>query len=351
MTNKTVDVNEALIERLNDLLTDVGGDPKTYDGKLAREIMHTAIKLVQDGADTGELKLTSRSLKELRYALRVFRGHRDIRKVSLFGSARTPETDDDYQLASAFSEAMAQRGWMIITGAGGGIMRAGHHGAGREKSFGVAIRLPFETTANEFIEGDQKLIVFRYFFTRKLIFASQAHAVVLFPGGFGTLDECYEVLTLVQTGKAPPMPIILMDPPGSTYWANWVNFVKHDLLTRGMIGEEDLHLFLHTHDVDEAVQHIATFYRNYHSQRYVRDELVLRVHRRLRDEQIDALNADFADLVKTGRIVQSDALPEEETALDLPRIHFEFTKSGYGRMRTLIDQINALDAENEAADG
>ena len=213
---KTIDPQ--LTQQLNELVRGAGGDPDQLAGKLVREMMHTATKMIADGADNGELKLTSRSLKELRYAMKVFRAYRGVRKVSVFGSARTAEDHPDYLAAEAFSRQMAQHGWMVITGAGGGIMRAGHGGAGREASFGVAIRLPFEITTNEFIEGDPKLVVFRYFFTRKLMFVSQSDAVVLLPGGFGTMDECFETITLIQTGKAVMVPVVMIDPPGRTYW-------------------------------------------------------------------------------------------------------------------------------------
>ena len=330
------------IRLLDDVLTQTGCEPSHTTSKLAREMMHTAIKLVQDGANTGELKLTSRSVKELRYALKVFRPYRDIPKVTIFGSARTEPDHPDYQAAVGFGRQMVEQGWMVITGAGGGIMRAGHGGAGRQASFGVAIRLPFETTANEYIEGDHKLIVFRYFFTRKLIFASQAHAVVLFPGGFGTQDECFEVLTLIQTGKAPLVPVVMVDPPGGTYWKHWDCFVRQELLSKGLVSPEDLSLYLVTDDVTVATQHCQAFYRNFHSQRYVRDELVFRLRQPLSNDQLEKLNADFADLVAEGRIVQGGPLSQEQSHLDLPRLHFTFTRRHYGRLRQMIDQINAF---------
>ena len=201
------------IAALDALIADAGADPADHRSKNIREIMHTALKLVRDGSDTGEVKLISRSMKELRYALKVFRPYRDTPKISIFGSARTPEDHPDYVAAVDVSKAMAAAGWMVITGAGDGIMRAGHGGAGKEASFGVAIRLPFETNANDFIVGDPKLITFRYFFTRKLMFMWESAAIALFPGGFGTQDEGFEALTLIQTGKAPLVPIVLVDAP------------------------------------------------------------------------------------------------------------------------------------------
>ena len=221
---------------MDQLVRAASGDPQTLRGKIIREIMHTAVKLIGDEANDGELKLISRSLKELRYALKVFRPYENVRKISIFGSARTLETDPDYKAAVAFSQAMAKAGWMVITGAGGGIMRAGHGGAGRSASFGVAIHLPIQTNANEFIVGDSKLINFRYFFTCKLIFMWQAHAVALFPGGFGTQDEGFEALTLIQTGKAMMVPLLLIGRPGGDYWNRWDQYVRGELLAAGRIN-------------------------------------------------------------------------------------------------------------------
>lgn len=334
------DNGDLLQSQLDQIITDAGGDVDSYNGKLVREIMHTATKLLRDGADTGELKLVSRSLKELRYAMKVFRGHRATPKVSIFGSARTPKEHPDYQQAVAFSQAMARAGWMVITGAGGGIMEAGHGGAGRDASFGVAIRLPFETTANPYITADPKLIVFRYFFTRKLMFASQSHAVVLLPGGFGTQDEGFEILTLIQTGKMPIIPIVMIDPPGGTYWKHWNEYVHNQFLANKLISPEDLHLYKVTDDVAVAAAEVFRFYRNYHSQRYVRDTLVLRIRKPLEDKAIDALNDEFADLIADGRIEQGPPEDSEKQFLSLPRIKFIYTKRNYGKLRLLIDRLN-----------
>ena len=334
--------DDPLIQQLDALVRQSGGDPEAFCGRLVREIFHTAIKLIGDGADEGELKIISRSLKELRYALKVFRPYRDIRKVSIFGSARTPEDHPDYRAALKFSREISERGWMVITGAGDGIMRAGIGGAGREASFGVSIRLPFETNANEFIAGDDKLVVFRYFFTRKLIFASQADAFALFPGGFGTHDEGFEILTLVQTGKSSMLPIVMIDAPGGDYWRGWDSYVRDHLLAKGMISRDDLNLYLVTDDTEQALQHILTFYRNYHSQRYVRDHLVIRMQHALPVEQVEQLNHDFADLVAEGRIEQRGPLEAETEHLELPRLTFVFAKRSYGRLRLLIDRINGL---------
>jgi len=328
--------------QLDQLIREAGGDPEQLDGQLVRQMMHTALKLVEDGADTGELKLIGRSFKELRYALKVFRPYAHWRKISIFGSARTGEDHADYQAAEAFSRAMAESGWMVITGAGDGIMRAGHGGAGRDASFGVSIRLPFETTANEIIAGDPKLVNFRYFFTRKLMFTSQAHAVALFPGGFGTHDEGFEVLTLVQTGKTPMVPIVMIDHPGGRYWNQWDAYVRGHLLEEGMISPDDLNLYLVTDDIAQAHDHVQRFYRNYHSQRFVHEHLVLRMNHALSHEAVGRLNDEFADLVAEGRIEQRGPFDAEDDHLDLPRLSFIFTRHGYGRLRLLIDRINEL---------
>jgi len=335
-----------LAQDMDALVEQAGGDPRLTSGKIVREVLHTALKLIRDKADEGELKLISRSLKELRYALKVFRAYRETPKVSIFGSARTPVDHPVYRAAEHFARSMAEVGWMVITGAGDGIMRAGHGGAGREASFGVAIRLPFETSANDYIHGDPKLITFRYFFTRKIIFISQADAVVLFPGGFGTQDEGFEALTLIQTGKAPIMPIVLVDEPEGHYWRHWDRYVRNELLAPGLISPDDLNLYHVTNDPRDAARHVSHFYRNYHSQRMVNDTLVIRMKRPLTDKQIEQLNVDFCDLVANGRIEQGTAFEVEDDHTGLPRLYFAFTRRDYGRLRLLIDCMNDHDAAN-----
>ncbi|NOX54671.1 MAG: TIGR00730 family Rossman fold protein, partial [Planctomycetes bacterium] len=236
---------------------------------LIERIKRTADKLERDQATRGDLKILSRALEELRYAFKVFRPYRRQRKVTVFGSARLTETSPIYQQAIQFGRRMAEAGWMVLTGAGGGVMEAAHVGAGRRMSMGVNIRLPFEQEANSIIANDKKLVNFRYFFTRKLIFVKEVHAIALFPGGFGTLDECFETLTLVQTGKRDLMPIVCIDAPGGTYWKAWLQFVREHLLRTGMISPEDMSLFKVTADVDEAVEEIMRFYSVYNSMRYV----------------------------------------------------------------------------------
>jgi len=337
----------AILATLDGLIRQVGGTPEGTHGRYVRDLLVNGLKLLPDGRDTGELKLIAAAVKELRYAYRVFGQYPTQHKVTIFGSARTPREHPDYVKAVEFSRLMAQRGWMAITGAGGGIMEAGHEGPGREQSFGVAIRLPFETTANQVIAGDSKLIVFRYFFTRKLMFISQAEAVALFPGGFGTMDEAFEALTLVQTGKAAPLPIVLLQGDGQTYWDQFLAFVNEGLLSRGWISQDDLSLIKLCRTSQEAADHIETFYRVYHSSRYVRDDMVIRLKKRLKESEVAELNKRFASLIKPGGLplTQRGPLEVEDDHLTLPRLIFTHTRYHYGRIRELIDAINQCQGE------
>ena len=304
----------------------------------------TALKMARDGMGTADLKLMNRSLKEMRYAAKVFAGFRERRKVCVFGSARTLPTAPEFALAEEFARRMVEHDYMVITGGGDGIMGAAQRGAGRDRSFGLNIRLPFEQRANETIHGDPKLINFNYFFTRKLNFVKETHAFALFPGGFGTMDEGFEVLTLMQTGKARIIPLVLVDRPNGTYWETWMKFIKDDLFKAGFIGPEDFHLFKIAHDVDDAVQEILHFYRIYHSARWVGDQLVVRLTQRLSESAVAELNEKFSDLLRLGQIVQGTALrPEknEPNIAHLPRLIMTPHRRSFGRFRQLIDAINA----------
>jgi len=312
------------------------------DQDLYKEMLVTLCRLARDNPDRGDVKLLNKALAELRYAFRVFAPYRHIRKISIFGSSRTPENHPDYQAAVAFARLMGQNNWMVITGAGDGIMKAGHHGAGRKASFGVAIRLPAEQKTNTIIADDEKLVNFRYFFTRKLIFIKEASAVALFPGGFGTQDEGFEVMTLVQTGKAPMIPIVLVEHPGGTYWLQWRAYVAAELLRSGMIGEQDMDLFTITDDVEKAARIVCEFYRVYHSMRYVGPELVLRLERPLSPPTLGRLNEEFSDILTGGRIEQCEPLPGENGECPgKPRLKFAFDRKSTGRLRRLIDVINS----------
>lgn len=317
-----------------------------------RQLMVTALRLVSDGASQADLKLLSNALKELRHAFRVFAPWEEVRKVAVFGSARTAPGSADWAAAERFAEAIARAGWMVITGAGPGIMEAAQGGAGRQASFGVNIRLPFEQQANPIIHGDAKLVNFRYFFTRKLVFVKEAHAIALFPGGFGTHDEGFEALTLIQTGRSEIVPVVFVDAPGGHYWRDWRRYVASHLRDRGLVDPDDLSLFRVTDDVGEAVAEVTRFYRNYHSSRFVRDLLVLRLRVAPDRGELAALARDFSDLVQGGGIESCTALPEEAGEhAELPRLALRFDRRKVGRLRLLIDRINAWESVERASPG
>ena len=272
----------------------------------------TICRLGADRADRGDLKILNAALRELRYAFKIFAPYKEIPKVTMFGSARTPQDHPQYLQARKFAELIQQHGWMVITGAGDGIMRAGHHGATREASFGVAISLPFEQTTNAIIADDPKLVNFKYFFTRKLIFVKEAWAIVLFPGGFGTHDEGFESLTLVQTVKTTPVPIVLCNEPGGTYWQHWRSYLEDALLANGMIDEADLHLFYVTDRAEDAVNEVVKFYQRYHSSRFVDDHFVMRLNRPLPAGALSEINDTFSDILTKGAFEQFDGPLEGE---------------------------------------
>jgi uncharacterized protein (TIGR00730 family) len=329
------EINQQLRAVLEEL--QVPGDARG----LYAQLLTTVLKMYEDGADLGDLKIANSTLKELRYAFKIFSLYRDLPKVTIFGSARTPPESPISQQARRFAASMVNSGWMVVTGAGGGVMGAAQEGAGREASFGLNIRLPFEQEVNPWIAEDPKLINFKYFFTRKLFFVKEASAVCLCPGGFGTFDEAFEVLTLVQTGKTAIIPIILLDVPGSEYWRQWEQFIQMQLLSQGLISPEDLHLFLITDDVEQAVAEIFAFYQVFHSARYVEDDLVFRLKRALPSEALPALEEEFADILR-GPLKQHEGplLLEGDENPALWRLVIPFTRSRYGRLRRLIDAVN-----------
>ena len=323
----------ALVERVSD----------PADADLIFELVASALRLARDSADRGDLKIANAALKEMRHAFHVFAPYRAASKVAIFGSARTQPDSPLYLQTREFAAAMAKLDWMVVTGAGPGIMEAGIEGAGAENAFGVSILLPFETTTSQFLADDPKLINFRYFFTRKLEFIKESDAFVLLPGGYGTLDEAFELLTLLQTGKAQPAPVIMLDVPGGTYWQHWGAFVERELEQPGYVSLEDDHLFCVTDDVQTAVNEILGFYRNYHSQRFVKGRLVLRLQHAPSPAQVQALNAEFADIVVRGEIEVVEATPEEiadDDHVDLARIAFRFDRHGWSRLRMMIDRLN-----------
>jgi len=334
---------EDLVERAQDTFGSSEGAEEV------RQLLVTALRLVHDRTGRGDIKLLNSALKELRHSFRVFERYRHHRKVAVFGSARTSHDSPAWRQAFDFSERLVERGWMVITGAGDGIMGAAQGGAGRERSFGVNIRLPFEQSANEVIAGDAKLINFRYFFTRKVTFVKEAHAIALFPGGFGTHDEGFEALTLIQTGKSEILPVVFVDAPGASYWRDWEEYVRSHLLAGGLISEADLNLFRVTDDVDEAVHEILNFYSNYHSSRHHGEVLHLRVRQPPDGPRLEELNERFQDIVAKGRIEVEESEPVDAGQVErLPSVTLRFNRRDMGRLRELIDLLNAW-GEGEAS--
>jgi hypothetical protein len=316
-----------------------------YNEESVADIIENALKLLQDLQDTGDVRVIQTALRELRYAFKMFAPYAQVRKVTIFGSARTQPARPEYQQAVEFGRKIAAAGFMVITGAGPGIMQAGHEGAGPEMSFGANIRLPWEQSANPVIREDKKLVTFKYFFTRKLIFIRHSDALALFPGGFGTMDEGYEALTLMQTGKSQLMPLVLIDRPGGTYWKTWDRQVREHLLRDELISPDDLNLYRITDDTDQAVKIITRFYRNFHSSRFVKDLFVIRLKHAPSDSAIEAMNEDFADINTGAPIKRIEPTPEEREDnehVDLPRIAFSFNRREYGRLRQLIDVLNSI---------
>ena len=308
-------------------------------------ILRTVLKLAQDNADRGDLKILNRAMQELRHAFKIFAPYRHVRKVTIFGSTRVQDDDPYYHLARDVAHQVAEAGFMVITGAGPGIMQAGHEGAGREKSFGVNIRLPSLQAANPFIRNDPKLMNFHFFFTRKLLFVKEADAVLIFPGGFGTQDELFESITLAQTGKGRLVPILLMDLPDGTYWRRWRDFMRDDMMSRGYILERETALFRILTSPEAAVEEITAFYRNFHSYRFVKDDLVIRLNHPPEPALIDRLNRHFADILTGNKVRETDALPAEADdpdTLQLPRLLMRFNREDFARLRQMIDMINGV---------
>ena len=344
MNEKKTYLPEEIVEEVREIVSDP--DPG-FSMRLYRELILNSLKCKRDELDILDLKVLSRSMAEFRYAARIFKPYRDRRKVSIFGSARTKEDDPYYKLAVEFASRLVEAGFMVITGAADGIMKAGNVGAGAENSFGVNILLPFEQSANEVIGDDPKLITFKYFFTRKLFFLMEAHAVALFPGGFGTHDEGFETLTLIQTGKAPPMPFMLMESPDEDYWESYDNFIREQLLGRKLIAKEDLSLYKIIKSPQEGVQWVTRFYSTYHSMRFVRNHLVIRLEKELSDAAVETLAGEFEDLIKKGSIKKAKAHQDEQNEPDLwrkPRIAFTYNKQSPSRLIEMIHRINDLGA-------
>ncbi|MGE5659716.1 MAG: LOG family protein [Actinomycetota bacterium] len=325
--------------------------PNLTYAKWIERSLSTIVRMAGEELDRLDWKILAASLQDMKQAFEVFYPYRHTRKIAMFGSARLSPQSQEYSLARDFARAITQQGFMVMTGGGGGIMQAGNEGAGAEHSFGLNIQLPFEQGSNSFIAGDAKLLNFKYFFTRKLFFLRESDALAMFPGGFGTLDETFECLTLTQTGKFGPAPLVLIDRPEGGYWHDWNAFIHKQMLRRGLISENDPSLYTITDNLEVACEAIASFYRLYHSSRYVRDQLVIRLKSELSDANVEQLNADFKDILVKGRIEKSKALPAEigdETA-DLPRLVLHFTQRDLGRLYQLIATINQMGAASPEA--
>jgi len=313
---------------------------------IIREMILASLKAGQEDDGGVDLKLMNTSLKEMRFTAKAFSAYRDVKKVTVFGSARTRPDETAFRMARMLGQRLSESGYMVITGGGSGIMQAVNEGAGPEYSFGVNIRLPFEQKPNPVIERNFKSISYKYFFNRKVAFLKESDAIALFPGGFGTLDEATETLTLVQTGKRNPVPLVLVDEPGGTYWSRWIEFVKETLLARGYISQSDLTLFERVDSVDDALQRINHFYSRYHSLRYIDDRLVIRLTSGIDQGKIEELRVLFSDILRPqGQMYSSGPLPEEMDEPEighLPRLIVDFTRDDFGRLRELIDAINSL---------
>ena len=337
------EINDVL-EKLEDNFPGIEGPIDPIDLALARELVTSAIRLVGQNSSRDELKLVNAALKEFAYSFRVFKPYRDRRKVSIFGSARIEPGEESYDAARDFAKLITARGWMVITGAGPGIMAAGHEGAGAEHSFGANIRLPALNPANAYIARDGKLINFKYFFTRKVTFLKESHAFVLLPGGWGTLDETFELLTLLQTGKSDPHPVVLLEAQGVRFWDKWLDFVKQCIAEQAFIYPSDLSLFRIAHTPEEAVEEIERFYANYQSARFIGNRLILRLKRAPDHQMLERLNAEFDDLLIEGSFEVIEPTPAEvrdEDSLLLKRVAL-YPRHAYGRIRELIDVLNEV---------
>lgn len=317
--------------------------PHGTEERLYHDMLHSIERLKQGNFNTVELRLINAALRELRYSMAIFQEYYKTPKAAVFGSARTPADHPDYRMAKKFGVELSRRGWMTITGGASGIMEAAMVGAGAKNSFGLNIRLPFEQDANFIIRSNKKLMNFKYFFTRKLMFLKESAATVLFPGGFGTFDEGFESMTLVQTGKAKPRPIVLVDHKGSDYWAIFLDALKRTMERDRLITPGDLTLLRHFQNAEEAAEEIVRFYRNYHSSRFFNDAYLIRVKKRITDGELKQINRDFKDLLANGKFERmKDIREDDEKDPKLDRIVFSFTRSGYFRLRALIDVLNSF---------
>ena len=339
--SREYEIGDGVIDGLINKLAKKSGSAGTEG--LLREILTTAVKLGLESGDKGDLKLVNSTLKELRYSFKIFSPYRAVKKAIIFGSARSKKTSAEYKAAEEFARKLTAKGYMIVTGGGPGVMEAGNKGAKTGTEFALNIRLPFEQKPNPYIDEKDKIINFKYFFTRKLIFIKETDATALFPGGFGTHDEGFEMLTLIQTGKSKPRPIVLIESEGSTYWTAWKHFINNHLVKNGFIKKEDFNLFRIVKTVDEAIKYIENFYRVYHSIRYVSGLTVLRLNRKISGKTLKLINQKFKNILTKGEIKISPPTSEEiqkEEYLNLPRLVMNFNQHDYGRLYEMIQVIN-----------
>lgn len=335
------------VNPIDDLVTQLIETLKVKNNRsVVRHLLSTAIEMAGSDFQRLNLKIASDSIRELSHAFRVFEPYHDKKKITLFGSARTSPSDPTYATAKEITSKLAAKGWMTVTGAGLGIMQAGLEGAGPEMSFGVNIKLPFEQEPNHIIANNPKLVEMKYFFTRKVMLIKESAGFVVMPGGFGTLDETFELLTLMQTGKAEPAPIVLLDAEGGTYWQSWQTFIDTEVTNRNLVSPPDRSLYLITHNINSAVNEIINFYRNYQSIRYVGKTLIIRTIKLTSDSELQLLNDQFADICHSGKIERcrpTSAEIADNDRLELHRLALEFNQSSHGRLRELINVLNSFD--------
>ncbi|ERN41467.1 putative Rossmann fold nucleotide-binding protein [Rubidibacter lacunae KORDI 51-2] len=336
----------SLQERLGNLIERA---PTKQNGDLIQRAFDLLVGIAGEDLERLDWKILTGALQDMQLGFRVFRTHTHTRKVAIFGSARIATDTPEYAMARDFARCLVQQGFAVMTGGGGGIMQAGNEGAGAERSFGLNIQLPFEQDSNPYIAGDPKAIDFKYFFTRKLFFLKESDAIALFPGGYGTQDEAFECLTLCQTGRHGPVPLVLVDKPGGNYWRAWHEYVCEHLIGNGLVSPEDAEIYTLTDDLDVACAAIQKFYRLYHSSRYAGRWFVMRLNAAISQLQLRQLNEEFGDILRGGAILQRDALPEENGELaGLPRLVFDFNQRDLGRLYQLIRHLNDLDIHHTA---
>jgi len=312
-------------------------------------VLLETIRLITTSKRTADMKMMSSAIQEIRKGLEVFEPYQAVRKVSIFGSARTPENDLRYQQVKKCAGLLRDNGLMVITGGGGGIMQAANEGAGEAHSFGININLPLEQLPNSTIKGSPRHFDCKYFFTRKLFFLKEADAVILAPGGFGTLDEGFEALTLLQTGRTPPIPVVLLEAPGDDYWGPFMHSWMRRLVDDKLIGPNDHNFLYLTDSAESAVHHITSFYSNYHSFRYVGEWVLLRINCPLSEDDLKRLNAEFSDVLNQGAIEQVFEWPKsDELGLEhLPRLRLKLDRGRMNVLPEIIRRMNGLAGDGQ----